>query len=277
MRQSGGEPSAEDIAAFREKLGMNDALPVRYLKWLRRTVQLDFGQSLATGEQVLSQIATRLPETLKLAAAAFLFMLAVSVPFGLITGLKQNGWVDHLGRLWSVFGISIPNYWLGLLLLYLFALKLQWLPIVNQGRLRDLVLPAVTLGLYAAAANSRLVRERVMEVMSQDYIKLACAKGLSQWEIVWRHTVKNAFAPMVTMWGINFGYLLGGSVVVESVFGWPGVGTLAIDAIANRDFPVLQAYILLVTTLFVAINLCVDLVVLLLDPRIMANMRKKHG
>jgi peptide/nickel transport system permease protein len=273
MRQSGGQPTREAIDAFKEKLGMNAPLPVRYIKWLRRAVCLDFGKSLASGEDVIGELSQRMPETLKLSVAAFIFTLLVSVTVGIISGLRQNGAFDHVARLWSIFSIAIPNYWLGLVLLYLFSLKLHIFRIVGGEGVKDLVLPAVTLGLYASATNSRLIRERIIEVLAQDYIKLAHAKGLPMRVILWRHVAKNALLPLVTLWGMTFGYLLGGSVIVESVFAWPGVGKLAVDAIGNRDFPVLQAYIVLMALIFVGLNFIVDTLYQFLDPRIRAGMR----
>lgn len=276
MRQSGGELTAAALEDFRRELGMDAPVHLRYIRWLQRAIRFDFGESFSSGEKVAAEILTRLPATMKLAAAAFAFMLILSLPVGILSALRQNLLFDNLSRLWSIISISIPSYWLGLLLLYFFGLKLKIFHVVGQGSLKDLVLPAVTLGLGMSAVYSRLLRERILDVFSQDYIKLAYTKGLSLWEIVFRHTLKNAILPLITLWGMSFGYLLGGSIIVESVFSWPGVGKFAVEAISNRDYPVIQCYVVLMALIFIGLNLFVDILYQFIDPRIRSGWEKQN-
>ena len=268
MRRSAGEVTPEAIDTLRRELGLDRPWPVRYLRWVGRAVRLDFGTSFSSGEPVRREIFSRLPATLALALGAFTFMLTVTLPLGVLSALRKNQWPDHLIRVGAIVFHSVPAYWLGLLLLWIFALKLGFFRVVGQGAWQDLILPVVTLGSGMAAFYSRMTRERVIDVLEQDYIRLVHAKGLSRRILICRHVLKNALLPLVTLWGMSFGYLLGGSVIVESVFSWPGVGKLVVDAILNRDHPVIQAYVVLMALIFVSVNLIVDLVYPLLDPRL---------
>lgn len=271
MRRSGGEVSAEAITNLRLELGLDRPWPIRYGKWVARAVRFDFGTSFSSGEPVRREIFSRLPATLALSLGAFTFMLMVTLPVGIFSALHKNRWADHFCRLGAIVFHSVPAYWLGLLLLWLFALEFDIFRIVGKGTVGDLVLPVFTLGIGMAAFYSRITRERVIDVLEQDYIRLVHAKGISRWVLIFRHTLKNALLPLITLWGISIGYLLSGSVIVESVFSWPGVGKLIVDAILNRDLPIIQAYVVLMAIFFMGINLIVDLVYPLLDPRLRAG------
>jgi peptide/nickel transport system permease protein len=268
MRQSGGEATPEALADFRRQMDLDAPLPLRYLRWLADAARLDFGTSYATGEPVAALVLGRLPATLTLAAAAFALVLCVAIPVGVGAALQRNRPLDHVSRLWAILSLSVPSYWLALLLLYLFALELRWVAVAGGDGLPALVLPALTLGLGMAAFSSRLVRERTLEVLAQDHVRLAHAKGLTVAQVVRRHVLRNALLPLVTLWGMSFGYLLGGSVIVETVFSWPGVGQLAVEAIRTRDYPVLQCYVVVTTGFFMASSLIVDLAYLRLEPRL---------
>ncbi len=272
LRQSGGPSSAESAAQFKAEMGLDKSLLQRYRLWLGRAVRLDLGESFTTGEPVRDQILSRMPATIKLALTAFGLMLAATIPIGLLSALRPQGWLDQGSRLLAVVFASLPNYWFGLLLMFLFARYWQIFNIVGHDRPADIILPALTLALGMTAVQSRLARERFLAVLSEDYIRTALAKGLNRRQVFIRHALKNALAPLLHLWGASFGYLLGGSILVETVFAWPGAARLAVDAVLNRDYPVVQGYVILMALIFVGVNLAVDLGHALLDPRIRQSL-----
>lgn len=268
LRQGGIEPTKEEVEALREELGLNAPVPLQYLRWLINVLHLDLGKSYYTGEPVAKEILARFPATLELAGAAIALVVLLALPAGILAALYRQAATDHLMRLIAILGASLPGFWLGLLLIYLFAVKLKLLPVMGRGGLEHLILPAATLSFGMAATYARLLRASMLEVLGQDYITVAWAKGLNKKEIVLRHALKNALLPPVTMLGLSFGHLLGGTVIIETVFAWPGVGKFCLEAIFNRDYPVVQAYALFMAVVFVLANLVVDLSYRLLDPRV---------
>jgi ABC-type dipeptide/oligopeptide/nickel transport system permease component len=262
------DASAEDVRNFREAMGFNDPFIVQYGRFLRGALQGDFGQSVRHGEPAFGLVLERMPATFELAGAALLLALCLAIPAGIVSALRRNTVLDYVATVVALFGQSLPTFWLGIMLILFFSVQFNLLPSSGRGTLEHLVLPAVTLGLFTTARITRLTRSGMLEVLNQDYIRTARAKGVGDPPVVWKHALKNAAIPIVTIVGIELGTLLGGSVITETIFAWPGVGRLSVQAIANRDYPVVQAAVFLLATTFVVVNLIVDLVYTALDPRI---------
>lgn len=261
-------PTAQKLAQVRAEMGLDDALALQYLRWLGRAARLDFGLSYVSGRPVSQELGPRALATAELALTAFGLVVALSLAGGLLGGLFHGRLIDRLGRLAAILAMSAPNYWLGMLLIWLFAVEAGWLPVMGRGGPEHLILPALTLALAVAAMQARVLRASVIETKSRDYVRLAMAKGLGRWQTFTRHVVKNSLLPALTMWGLCLGHLLGGSVIVESVFSWPGLGQLAAQAILARDMPVLQAAVMLMALFYVVANLGVDALYRLVDPRL---------
>jgi len=262
------DASAEDVTRFREAMGFNDPFLVQYGRFLKGALQGDFGQSVRHGEPAFGLVVERMPATFELAGAALLLALCLSIPAGIVSAVRRNSPVDYVATVVALFGQSLPTFWLGIMLILLFSVQLQLLPSSGRGTPEHLILPALTLGLFTTARITRLTRSGMLEVLGQDYIRTARAKGVSDPPVVWKHALKNAAIPIVTIVGIELGTLLGGSVITETIFAWPGVGRLSVQAIANRDYPVVQAAVFLLASTFVLVNLMVDVVYTYLDPRI---------
>jgi peptide/nickel transport system permease protein len=262
------EATAEDVRRFREAMGFNDPFIVQYWRFLTGALRGDFGQSVRHGEPAFGLVVERLPATFELAGAALLLALVLSIPAGIVSAVRRNTVIDYVSTVIALLGQSMPTFWLGIMLILLISVQLQWLPSSGRGGLEHLILPAVTLGLFTTARITRLTRSGMLEVLNQDYIRTARAKGVSNPPVVWKHALKNAAIPIVTIVGIELGTLLGGSVITETIFAWPGVGRLSVQAIYNRDYPVVQASVFLLATTFVLVNLLVDVVYTYLDPRI---------
>ena len=270
--------TAEQAAQMRTALGLDAPIPVQYVRWLGNALRGHLGSSLTYGQPVIDIVRERLPNTLTLGAAALVLALLVSVPVGVLSAVRRNSAVDHLGTLGAFFGMSIPVFWLGLLLIILFAVVLRWLP--SSGMLeigapfsvRDLlahlILPAVTLSTTIMAPLTRYVRSSLLTVLNERYVQTARAKGLPEWRVVLRHALGNALIPVVTVIGLQLPRLVGGAAVTESVFAWPGIGRLAVEGAFQRDYPMIMAVTLMVSTTVVASNLVVDLLYGWLDPRI---------
>jgi peptide/nickel transport system permease protein len=222
---------------------------------------------------VLDEILTRLPATVELAIAGMLVSLIIAIPVGIISATKQYSIVDNVSMLGALLGVSMPNFWLGLLLILLFSLHLGWLPVFGRGGIEHLILPAITLGTGMAAITTRLVRSSMLEVLRQDYIRTARAKGLNEKTVIGKHALKNALIPVVTVVGLQFGFLLEGAVIVEVIFAWPGMGRLLVDSIFARDFHVIQGCVLFIAVMFVLFNLLVDISYAYIDPRIRYEAR----
>ncbi len=277
LRLAPGDPvllllaeSAEpaQIAAARAKWGLDKPIYVQYGVFLNRAIHGDLGDSLFFQEPALSVLLERMPATLQLSAAALLFSLAVAIPVGILSALKRDSFWDYLGTSIAMLGQAIPPYWLGIMLILIFAVSLHWFPTSGRGTWRHLVLPAVTLGSVLMALVTRLVRSGMLDVLNEDYVRTARAKGLKEQTVIVRHALRNILIPLVTVIGLQLGALFGGAVITESIFAWPGVGRLALQAISARDYPLVQAAVLVISVIYVFLNLAVDLLYVYLDPRI---------
>jgi peptide/nickel transport system permease protein len=257
-----------DVAALREQLGLNQPYPVQYFLFMKDILSGNFGNSLFYHRPVLDLIAARFPATLLLAITANALGMAIALPFGVIAATHREKWQDTMAKVTAILGQSLPNFWLGIVLIQIFSVWLGWLPSSGYGSLKFLILPAVALGFGSVAAILRLTRSSMLDVLSADYIRLARIKGLPERLVIWKHALRNALIPVVTFAGIYFVRTLAGSVVVETIFAWPGVGRLAYEAVVRRDFPVEQGILILFTALFILFNLMIDIIYLFLDPRV---------
>ncbi len=262
------EATADDIRRFRDAMGFNDPFLVQYGRFLAGALRGDFGQSIRHGEPAFDLVMERMPATFQLSGAALLIALCLAVPAGIVSAVRRNSLIDYFSTVVALLGQSMPTFWLGIMLILLFSVQFNVFPSSGRGGVEHLVLPAVTLGLFTTARIARLTRSGMLEVLNQDYIRTARAKGMSNPPVVWKHALKNAAIPIVTIIGIELGTLLGGSVITETIFAWPGVGRLSVQAIYNRDYPVVQAAVFLLATTFVLVNLFVDVIYTYLDPRI---------
>lgn len=262
------DASKAEVEALREQLGFNDPLVVQYLRFAGHALRGDLGVSLVHRTPALDLILERLPASLELAGAAMLFALAVAVPLGILAAVRRGSLLDLGSMLAALFGLSMPHFWLGIMLVLLFSVHLGWFPTSGRGSFSQLVLPALALGLSLLAMFARLTRSVMLEVLGQDYVRTARAKGLRERIVIGKHALKNALIPLVTVAGMQFGFLIGGTVIIETVFAWPGVGRLVVQAIFSRDYPLVQAAVLVLAVIFVLINLLVDLLYVFLDPQI---------
>ena len=264
----GEEATPDNLARFRAKLGFDRPLVVQYGEWLGHAVRGDLGRSIRTNQPVVSAIVERLPVTLRLIGMAMLISLCIAVPLGVISAVKRNSGIDLASTFFALFGFSTPNFWLGLILIYVFALVLRWLPPSGFDGTRSLILPAITLGTALAALVTRQLRSGMLEVLRQDYVRTAQAKGLADRLVIGKHALKNALISVVTVIGLQIGALLGNTIITESLFALPGVGRLMIDSVFSRDFFVVQGVILFLAVGYVVANLVVDILYSYLDPRI---------
>lgn len=268
MAGGGNIPSDEVLEEAREEMGLNDPFFVQYGRWLGKCLKGDFGNSSSSGKPVLTLLSERLWPTLKLALLSLLLMLIVSVPAGVLAAVYQNKWIDYLVRGCTFFGVSVPGFWVGLMMLYIFALKLGLVPVVSMGDgFEKIILPAATLAFAMAAKYTRQVRTAVLEELHQDYVVGARARGMKESNILWLQVFPNSLLPLVTMLGLSLGSLLGGTSVVEVVFGYPGLGNLAVTAITQRDYNLVQGYVLWIALIYMVVNLVVDISYYYLDPR----------
>ena len=265
-----GQPSVtqDDVERLRVQMGLNDPLPVQYLKWIGNVLQGDFGDSIQAHRPVLTMISEQAGATIQLALVAMVLAIVIGVVLGTISALRRNSWVDTLCSLVALFGVSMPSFWFGLILIYVFSLRLGWFPVTGEGGWKRLVLPALALSLDFSAIIARLIRSSLIEVLQQDYIRTARAKGLHEPLVVARHALRNALMAVITIIGLQLGTLLGGAVVIETVFARQGIGRLAITGILGKDFPLVQGIVILAASVYVVINLIIDLSYGLLDPRI---------
>lgn len=257
-----------DREALRHSLGLDQPLHVQLLNYLEGLLRLDLGASLHSKQPIIDIFAERIPATAELAVAGLLIAIAVALPLGILAALHRNSVWDMLAMGVSVMGVSIPNFWLGPLLIMVFSLWLGWLPVSGREGLPSLVLPALTLGTALAAILSRMIRASLLEVLNEDYVRTAYAKGLSRYQVIMRHALRNTMLPVLTILGLQLGTLLGGAVITEVIFSWPGIGQLTIEAIQRRDYPVLQACVLVISLSYVVINTLTDILYAWLDPRI---------
>ena len=258
----------EQMAQFRAAWGFDQPLYQQYGRFLARAIQGDFGVSLRHGEAALPLIAERLPATFQLTVTAMLLAIIVAVPLSILSATHRGGLVDFAAMAVALIGQAVPNFWLATMFILLFAVSLGWLPTSGRGNWQHIVLPATAIAINLLALLTRLGRSALLEVLAEDYVRTARAKGVNEWLVLTRHALRNALIPLVTVVGLQFGYILGGAVVVETVFTYPGVGLFTIQAIQNRDYPVVQASVFILATAVVLINLAVDLLYGTLDPRI---------
>jgi peptide/nickel transport system permease protein len=273
----GAQATREDVERLHRDLGLDRALPVQYARWMGRVLQGDLGRSIPLGREVLPEVLVRFKATLILTGGALLVALVIGVPAGIVSATRQYTWLDRLSMGIAVTGVSLPVFWTGIMLIIVFSLTLRWLPSAGMfspygGGFGDLlwhlVMPAVTLGTASAAALARMTRSAVLEIVRQDFVRSARAKGLGERAVIGRHVLKNALNPIVTVLGIQVGTLLGGAILTETVFSWPGLGSMMVRAIQARDYPLVQGGVLLIATTFVVVNLLVDLLYAVFDPRI---------
>jgi peptide/nickel transport system permease protein len=292
----GDRATAENVARVRQALGLDEPLPVQYALFMSRTLRGDLGTSIHTGRPIRDELGKRFPATIELALAAMAFALAIGIPAGVIAATRHNSWFDNLSMVGALLGVSIPIFWLGLVLAWLFAVQLHWFPFgsrlgidqslqsitglhtvdslltANLGAFFDalhhLVLPAFALSTIPMAIIARMTRSSLLEVLGQDYIRTARAKGLRESLVVWKHALKNASLPVVTVVGLQVGILLSGAIMTETIFSWPGIGRWVYDAILTRDYPIVQSVVMMISLVFVLVNLAVDLSYAVLDPRI---------
>ncbi len=257
-----------DRVALRSVLGLDQALPVQLAHYLLGLASGDLGQSLHSHRPVWELLRERIPATAELAGAALAIALLVAIPLGVIAARRRGSYWDRGSMALALLGLSLPNFWLGPLLILTFSVGLGWLPVSGRETAASLVLPAITLGTGMAAILARMVRAALLEVLGEDYIRTARAKGLSPTRVVWRHGLPNAALPIITLIGLQLGALLGGAVITETVFSWPGLGSLMVEAINRRDYPVVQGAVLLISLSYVVVNTCTDLLYARLDPRL---------
>ncbi len=267
-QQYGQTPPPDVVDAFRKKHGLDEPFVVQYLDWLSNILRGDFGTSYYSDREVISLLAEAIPPTVELAVAAMVVALVIAVPAGVLSAVHQGEWIDSLSQFSALAGISMPNFWLGYLLIIMFSLHLSLFPVAGSGGISYLVLPAITLGTGMSAIIMRLVRMSLLEVLEKPYVDMARSKGLNERIVIYKHALRNALIPVVTVVGLQFGFVLNGAVVVEIVFQRPGLGTLLVDAIFVRDYPVVQGAVLVISVLFVITNALVDLSYQYLDPRI---------
>jgi ABC-type dipeptide/oligopeptide/nickel transport system permease component len=264
----GESASPVDVADMRARLGLDRPLLVQYASFMGGALRGDLGRSLRTSEPVTSAIAARMPATLELAVAAMLIAVLIAIPLGIIAAVRAGTRVDHAATTLALLGISMPNFWLGPLLAMVFAVELGWLPVSGRGTLAHLVLPAVTLGASLAAIVARMTRASMLEELRELYVLSARARGISRARAVLKHAFRNSLIPIVTVLGLQFGSVLTGAIITETIFAWPGIGRLLVQSITARDYPAVQGCILLIAITYVSVNLLVDVLYGVLDPRI---------
>jgi peptide/nickel transport system permease protein/oligopeptide transport system permease protein len=262
------QTSPEQIALLRAQLHFDDPLPVQFGRYVTGALQGDLGLSIRSKRPVTAEIMDNLPSTLQLTFAGLLISMVLGTSLGILAAVNHQRWVDFVSMLVALLGVSMPSFWLGLNLIFLLSLSLRWLPATGGGDLQHLIMPAFTLGVGASAILARLTRSSMLEVLRREYVTTARAKGVREFWVITRHALKNALIPMVTVFGLQFGQLIAGAVVIETVFSRPGIGRLIVDAILTKDFPLVQGIVLVVAVSYVLVNLLVDLVYAYLDPRI---------
>ncbi len=264
----GPEGTRQDYEILRAALGFDRPLPEQYGRFLVRAVHGDFGRSLRHQQPTLPLVLGRFPATVKLALLAILLAVLLALPLGILSALRRNSILDSAAMTFALSGQCMPTFWLGILLILVFAVNLRWVPVYGGEGLRALALPAVTLGVWAMARTARITRSSMLEVLPQEFVRTARAKGVSEWGVVLRHALRNGAIPVVTAVGLELGNLLGGAVITEAVFAYPGVGRLAVEAVVNKDIPLLQAVVFTVAAALILLNLAIDLVYMALDPRV---------
>lgn len=285
----GPDASLAELEQVREQYGLNESIFVQFISYMKQLLTLNFGNSVIYKTPVIEMIKTAFPATLELSIMGMIWALLISIPLGIISAVKQNSWFDNVSMVFAQIGISMPVFWMGLLMILLFSVKLNWLPSFGRGEalipalvqgittgnfnvfirsFQKILMPSFALGIMGSAMISRMIRSTMLEVLDMDYIRTARAKGTREYKVVMRHAFRNALPPVVTIVALQFGALLGGSIVTETVFSWPGIGQIIVTAILNRDYPVVQASVFLIAIMFVVINLIVDLLYVVINPKI---------
>lgn len=262
----------EQLEALREQLGLNEPLPVQYVKWMSRILQFDLGRSIRSNRPVLEEILSRLGATAELAFTSIAIAIIIGVPVGVLSAIRRNSIFDDVAMVGALGGVAMPVFWQGVMLILIFSVALDWLPSSGRGdSWRYIILPAITLGTSSTASITRMTRSTMLETIGHDYVRTARAKGLAERIVLFRHALRNALLPIVTIIGLEFGSLMAGAVITETIFAWPGIGRLAVDAIRTQDFPVVQGVILTFAVIYALINLVVDVIYAYLDPRLQAR------
>ena len=273
QRQLGRQPTSEETAAARDAMGLDEPAPVRYVQWLGDALTGDLGTSYRTGTSVLGTLVDRFPTTLQIAGGGLLLAILIAIPLGILAAVYRRGPIDHSSRVLALLGASMPSYWVAYLLILFFSVRLGWLPVAGSETWKHAIMPALTLGIGGSASLMRLTRAEMLETLNQDYIRTARAKGLRNRTMLIRHALRNTMIPISTVLGMRFAGMLGGAVIVETIFAWPGIGKLVVDAIFDRDYPMIQGFVLFMGTAFLLVNLLVDLGYGLIDPRIRLSDR----
>jgi glutathione transport system permease protein len=265
---AGPDATLQDIEAVRQDMGLDRPLPVQYLRYLKQTLEFNLGRSIKTRQTVAELIGERFWPTFLLTVVAMAWSVVAGVAIGVVSGVRRGRWQDRGSMVLAISGLSFPSFWLGLLLIDLFSVRLGWLPTGGYGDWKNFVMPSFTLGVGVAAVMARFTRSAFVEITAEDYVRTARAKGVAERGVVWKHTLRNALIPVITLTGLQFGFLLGGAIVVETVFAWPGLGRLLVDSVSYRDYPVIQAEIMLFSFEFLLINLAVDVLYAVVNPEI---------
>lgn len=266
-------PSPELLEQTREDMGLNDPVLVQYGRWLKNVLKGDLGESSKYGEPVLSQMTRKLPMTLKLALVSGVIMILISFPLGIYSAVKKNKFSDYIIRFTSFLGISVPNFWLALMLMYVFAIRLGWLNVISADNAKDMILPAATLVIPLICRYIRQIRAAILEELNSDYVVGARARGIPERTILFKHVLTNAILPIMTLMGLSVGHLLGGAAIVESIFSWRGIGDMVVQGIRVRDYQLIQGYVIWMALIYVTVNLIVDISYRLLDPQTRPNRR----
>ena len=268
LTSSGVMPTESAVAELRERMGFNDPFFVQYFRWLTNALRGDFGTSFSLNKPVVQLLAARLWPTLKLTLFSMILMLIIAIPLGMLSAVKKDSWIDNLVRGITFFGVSVPNFWVGLLLMLCFCVKIKYFPVISSGGdFKSMVLPSVTLAVAMSAKYTRQVRTAILEELSSDYVVGARARGVKEWKILWLNVFPNSLLPLITMFGLSVGSLLGGTSVVEVIFSYPGLGSLAVAAITSNDYNLIQGYVLWIALIYMVINLLVDISYNFVDPR----------
>lgn len=266
-------PSVELLEKTREEMGLNDPVLIQYVRWLDNVLHGDLGESSKFGESVWTQMTKKLPMTLKLAGVSMVVLIVVAFPLGILSAVKKNRAADYVIRFLSFFGVSMPNFWLALLLMYIFAVRLGWFRVVSADSLQGMVLPVATLTIPMISSYARQIRTALLEELNANYVTGARSRGIPESRIIWGHVLPNAILPIITLIGLSVGHLLGGAAIIETIFSWQGIGNMVVEAIRVRDYPLIQGYVIWMALIYVTVNLIVDIAYRCLDPQI--RLRKR--
>ncbi|MGG7146193.1 nickel ABC transporter permease [Clostridium butyricum] len=273
LNSQGISVSTEVLESTREELGLNKSFTEQYTYWVSNMLKGDMGKSYSTQRSVITELKEHMPYTIMLTLSSIIITLLISIPLGILCALKKNTITDYIIRVCTFIGNSIPGFFVGLILLFVFALKLRILPVLSESGIKSIILPSVTLAISMSSRYIRQIREVVMEELDKDYVKGAYSRGVPQWKIIYRHVLRNILITVITLIGLSVGSLLGGSAIIENIFVWPGLGSLALNAVKARDYPLVQGYVMWTAIIFIIINLIVDFIYGILDPRTIKNRR----